>query len=72
MIFSIFSWFTKRAIFPFDEIIHVQRKPFSKEDMIKRIDTLLVVAILVSGVTFAGVIQLPQPGHSGGKSIKVC
>jgi hypothetical protein len=40
--------------------------------MIKRIDTLLMVAILVSGVTFAGVIQLPQPGHSGGKSIKVC
>jgi hypothetical protein len=70
MIFSIFSWFTKRE-YPFDEIIHVQRKPFSKEDMIKRIDTLLVVAILVSGVTFAGVIQLPQPGHSGGKSIKV-
>ncbi|KAJ4823612.1 hypothetical protein Tsubulata_028234, partial [Turnera subulata] len=35
------------------------RKPLEREEMKNRINTLLVVAVLVAGVTFAGAIQYP-------------
>ncbi|CAK7349820.1 unnamed protein product [Dovyalis caffra] len=37
-----------------------QGKPPRKEETKSRIENLLVVAVLVAGVTFAGAIQLPQ------------
>ncbi|XP_011013841.1 PREDICTED: uncharacterized protein LOC105117779 [Populus euphratica] len=48
------------------EYFRIKGRPLPKEEIKNRIDSLLVVAVLVASVTFSGVLQLPkstdQPG----------
>ncbi|CAK7349819.1 unnamed protein product [Dovyalis caffra] len=66
MTLSIFYWCTK-PVKPLDKFLPIHGKPLSKEEMKSRIGSLLVGAVLVAGVTFAGAIQLPQLGDNGAK-----
>ncbi|KAJ6855788.1 hypothetical protein NC651_040422 [Populus alba x Populus x berolinensis] len=42
------------------EYFRLKGRPLPKEEIKGRIDSLLVVAVLIAGVTFAGVLQLPR------------
>ena len=45
---------------PYERFTSTQGKPPRKQEINIRIQNLLVVAVLVAGVTFAGAIQMPQ------------
>ncbi|XP_034900781.1 uncharacterized protein [Populus alba] len=42
------------------EYLRIKGRPLPKEEIKGRIDTLLVVAVLIAGVTFSGILQLPR------------
>ena len=42
------------------EYLRIKGRPLPKEEIKGRIDSLLVVAVLIAGATFAGVLQLPR------------
>jgi len=42
------------------EYFRIKSRPLPKEEIKGRIDSLLVVAVLIAGVTFSGVLQLPR------------
>ncbi|KAJ6952711.1 protein ACCELERATED CELL DEATH 6-like [Populus alba x Populus x berolinensis] len=46
------------------EYLRIKGRPLPKEEIKGRIDSLLVVAVLIAGATFAGVLQLPKSGAS--------
>ncbi|KAH8480111.1 hypothetical protein H0E87_030375 [Populus deltoides] len=59
MTFSILHFFAspkKSKI----EYFRIKSRPLPKEEIKGRIDSLLVVAVLIAGVTFSGVLQLPR------------
>ncbi|KAL9382642.1 hypothetical protein Peur_025677 [Populus x canadensis] len=61
MTFSILHFFAspkKSKI----EYFRIKSRPLPKEEIKGRIDSLLVVAVLIAGVTFSGVLQLPRSG----------
>ncbi|CAK7349814.1 unnamed protein product [Dovyalis caffra] len=51
------------------EYLRIQGKPLPKEEIKSRIETLLVVAVLIASVTFAGVLQLPKRASDSGSEI---
>nr|TKR90622.1 ankyrin repeat-containing protein [Populus alba] len=52
------------------EYFRLKNRPLPKEEIKGRIDSLLVVGVLIAGVTFAGVLQLPRSANlpEGGPS----
>jgi hypothetical protein len=42
------------------EYFRIKSRPLPKEEIKGRIDCLLVVAVLIAGVTFSGILQLPR------------
>lgn len=42
------------------EYFRIKSRPLPKEEIKGRIDSLLVVAVLIAGVTFSGILQLPR------------
>ncbi|KAJ6952714.1 ankyrin repeat-containing protein [Populus alba x Populus x berolinensis] len=45
------------------EYFRLKNRPLPKEEIKGRIDSLLVVGVLIAGVTFAGVLQLPRSAN---------
>ncbi|KAG6751265.1 hypothetical protein POTOM_045789 [Populus tomentosa] len=52
----------------YERFTSTQGKPPRKQETKSRIENLLVVAVLVAGVTFAGAIQMPQLRDKNNKS----
>ncbi|KAJ6878154.1 protein ACCELERATED CELL DEATH 6-like [Populus alba x Populus x berolinensis] len=53
----------------YERFTSTQGKPPRKQETKSRIENLLVVAVLVAGVTFAGAIQMPQLRDKNNKTI---
>ncbi|XP_011039735.1 PREDICTED: ankyrin repeat-containing protein At5g02620-like [Populus euphratica] len=59
MTLSILHFFARRNKSKI-EYFRIKSRPLPKEDIKGRIDCLLVVAVLIAGVTFSGMLQLPR------------
>ncbi|XP_073260137.1 protein ACCELERATED CELL DEATH 6-like [Populus alba] len=65
---SILYFHARPKKFLYERFTSTQGKPPRKQETKSRIENLLVVAVLVAGVTFAGAIQMPQLRDKNNKS----